>query len=401
MPSDSLHFPGHSKLIQKIIEEISLKGPLTFARFMELALYDEHYGYYMTPMVGDDASSRERIGWEGDFYTAPELSPILAETLVPQVLEIDAQLGHPAPFTFVEMGGGNGTFASDFLLHCQMVAPDFLNRLSYHLVERSPLLRSRQESSLREAMGVWVDGHVAWKPSVEQCDSDSVTGVIFSNELVDAFPVHRVRLNKQHLQEVFVDYEGGQFVERLGPLSSAKLDEYIEQYGVVLSEGQISELHVQSEHWMAHMARIVHRGMVITVDYGHTSGDYYAPERKAGTLLCYYKHSVSSDPYRRIGEQDITAHVNFTVLARSGKTYGLQPVGFTTLANWLMGLGVEEWVQGKDQESKEVQALMQLLRPNGMGKTFKVLVQKKGVEFEALQGLRYQAFFDDVLSCLE
>jgi len=97
VPSDSLHFPGHSKLIQKIIEEISLRGPLTFARFMEMALYDEHYGYYMTPMVGDEASSQERIGWEGDFYTAPELSPILAETLVRQVLEIDAQLGHPDP----------------------------------------------------------------------------------------------------------------------------------------------------------------------------------------------------------------------------------------------------------------------------------------------------------------
>ncbi len=398
MPSDSLHFAGHSKLIQKIIEEISLKGPLTFARFMELALYDEQDGYYMTQMVGDEASSRERIGWEGDFYTAPELSPILAKTLARQVLEIDAQLGHPDPFTFLEMGGGNGTFATDFLLHCQMVAPDFLNRLLYHLVERSPLLQSRQESRLREAMGAWMDGHVAWKSSLEQCDSDSVTGVMFSNELVDAFPVHRVRFDNQHFQEVFVVYEGEQFVERLGPLSSSKLDEYIDRYGVVLGEGQTSELHVQAEHWMVHMARIVHRGIVITVDYGHTSGEYYAPERKTGTLLCYYRHSVSSNPYRRVGEQDITAHVNFTALAKSGEDCGLQLVGFTTLANWLMGLGVEECVQDKDQESKEVQVLMQLLRPNGMGTTFKVLVQKKGIELEVLQGLRYRAFFDDVLS---
>jgi SAM-dependent MidA family methyltransferase len=398
VPSDSLHFPGHSKLTQKIIKEISLKGPLTFARFMELALYDEQYGYYMTPMPGDEASSRERIGWEGDFYTAPELSPILAKTLVSQVLEIDAQLGHPDPFIFLEMGGGNGIFASDFLLHCQMTAPDFLNRLSYHLVERSPFLRSRQESSLRKAMGAWIDRHVAWKPSVEQCDSDSVTGVMFANELVDAFPVHRVRFDNQHFQEVFVDYKGGQFVERLGPLSSEKLDEYIDRYGVALGEGQTSELHVQAENWMVHIGRILQRGIVITIDYGHTSSDYYATERKTGTLLCYYKHSVSSNTYSRIGEQDITSHVNFTALAKSGKECGLQLVGFTTLANWLMGLGVEECVQDKDQESKEVQALMQLLRPNGMGTTFKVLVQKKGIEFEALQGLRYRAFFDDVLS---
>jgi SAM-dependent MidA family methyltransferase len=157
-------------------------------------------------------------------------------------------------------------------------------------------------------------------------------------------------------------------------------------------------LHVQAANWMVHMARIVHRGIVITVDYGHTASDYYALERKTGTLLCYYKHSVSSNSYSRIGEQDITAHVNFTALAKAGKECGLQSVGFTTLANWLMGLGVEEYVQDKDQESKEVQALMQLLRPNGMGTTFKVLVQKKSIELEALQGLRYRAFFDDVLS---
>ncbi len=398
MLSDSSHLAGNSKLIQKIIEEISLKGPLTFARFMELALYDEQYGYYMTPMVGEAVSFRERIGWEGDFYTAPELSPILAKTLARQVLEIDSQLGHPDPFTFVEMGGGNGTFASDFLLHCQTITPDFLSRLSYHLVERSPFLQSQQEISIRETMGTWVDRHVAWKSSVEQLDTDSVTGVMFSNELVDAFPVHRVRFDNRHFQEMFVDYEGGQFVERLGPLSSPKLDEYIHQYGVVLQEGQTSELHLKSENWMIHVARIVHRGIVITVDYGHTGGDYYAPERKTGTFLCYYRHSVSSNPYSRVGEQDLTAHVNFTALAKSGKECGLQPVGFTTLANWLMGLGVEEFVQDEDPESKEVQALTQLLRPNGMGTTFKVLVQQKGVELEALQGLRYRAFFDDVLS---
>jgi len=166
---------------------------------------------------------------------------------------------------------------------------------------------------------------------------------------------------------------------------------------VILQEGQTSELHLKAENWMIHVARIVHRGIVITVDYGHTGGDYYAPERKTGTFLCYYRHSVSSNPYSRVGEQDLTAHVNFTALAKSGKECGLQPVGFTTLANWLMGLGVEEFVQDEDQESKEVQALTQLLRPNGMGTTFKVFVQQKGIESVPLQGLRYRAFFDDVL----
>jgi SAM-dependent MidA family methyltransferase len=148
---------------------------------------------------------------------------------------------------------------------------------------------------------------------------------------------------------------------------------------------------------MTRVARVFHRGMVITVDYGHTGSDYYASDRKDGTFLCYYRHSISTNPYVRVGEQDMTAHVNFSALAKCGKECGLLPVGFTTLANWLMGLGVEEMVEAQDSESHEVQALSQLLRPHGMGTTFKVFVQQKGIESVPLQGLRYRAFFDDVL----
>jgi SAM-dependent MidA family methyltransferase len=397
VPSDSSHFAGNPKLIQKFIEEISLHGPLTFARFMERTLYDKEHGYYMTHAVEQDQSSRERIGWEGDFYTAPELSPILAKILVRQVLEIDAQLGHPHTFTFVEMGGGNGTFAADFLQHCQRIAPDFLNRLSYSLVERSPYLQSLQQSRIREAMSEWGERQLTWVSAVEQLDVDSVIGVMFSNELVDAFPVHRVRFENHYLQEIFVDYEGGQFVERLGPLSSPKLKEYVDRHGVVLKEGQTSELHLAAEQWMTQVARVLQKGAMITVDYGHTGSDYYAANRKDGTLICYYQHAVSRNPYTRVGEQDMTAHVNFSALAKAGQECGVLPVGFTTLAHWLIGLGVDEMVQDLDPESPEIQALSQLLRPHGMGTTFKVFVQQKGMESVSLQGLRYRAFFDDVL----
>ena len=136
---------------------------------------------------------------------------------------------------------------------------------------------------------------------------------------------------------------------------------------------------------------------MITIDYGHTGSDYYAAERKDGTFMCYYKHAVSTNPYSRVGEQDMTAHVNFSALAKTGKGCGLVPVGFTTLAHWLMGLGVEEMVDDQEPESEEIQALSQLLRPHGMGTTFKVLVQQKGIETVTLQGLRYRAFFDEVL----
>ncbi|TFG58957.1 MAG: class I SAM-dependent methyltransferase [Nitrospirales bacterium] len=397
MPSNSLHFSGRPKLIQKIIDEISLCGTLTFARFMELALYDKDHGYYMTQAMEQDQFSRERIGWDGDFYTAPELSPILAKTLVRQVLDIDAQIGHPPTFTVIEMGGGNGTFAADFLQHCQAIAPDFLNRLRYSLVERSPYLQSLQESRIQQVLGSWTESRVTWVTSVEQLDADSVIGLMFSNELVDAFPVHRVRFHHQRLQEVLVDYAEGRFVERLGPLSSPKIQEYVHRHGIDLQEGQTSELHLAAEQWMSQMARVLQQGVLITIDYGHTGSDYYAADRNDGTLLCYYQHAVSTNPYARVGEQDMTAHVNFSALAKAGKECGLLPVGFTTLANWLMGLGVEEMVHDQDPESPEIQALSQLLRPHGMGTTFKVFVQQKGSESVSLEGLRYRAFFDDVL----
>ncbi|UCH90591.1 MAG: SAM-dependent methyltransferase [Nitrospirota bacterium] len=397
MPKNSPDRQGNPELIKKIVLEISQAGPLSFARFMELALYDPSYGYYMTQAVAQDQSSRERIGWQGDFYTAPELSPILAKTFVRQILEIDVQLGRPDPFTFVEMGGGNGTFARDFLQQCQRIAPDFLDRLHYAIVERSPNLQSLQQSCIREAMDNWGEEQLTWVATVEQLGVDSVMGVMFSNELVDAFPVHRVRFHNHHLQEIFIDYVEGKFVERLGPLSSPKLAEYVHRHGVVLKEDQTSELHLAAEQWMAQVAHVLHQGMLVTVDYGHTGSDYYATDRKDGTLVCYHQHTASSNPYTRVGEQDMTAHVNFSALAKAGKECGVLPIGFTTLANWLMGLGVEEMVEGQEQESQDVQALTHLLRPHGMGTTFKVLVQCKGIEPMPLQGLRYRAFFDDVL----
>jgi len=351
----------------------------------------------MTQAVVRDQSPRERIGWEGDFFTAPELSPILAKTLVRQVLEIEAQLGHPPTFTFVEMGGGKGTFAADFLQHCQIIAPDFLNRLRYVLVERSPYFQTLQQACIQEVMGDPGVNLVNWVSSVDDLKTDFVVGVMFSNELVDAFPVHRVRLHEQCLQEIFVDYAEGHFVERLGPLSSPKLQEFARRHRIDLQEGQTSELHVAAEEWMTNAVRVLQRGVIITIDYGHTGTDYYAAERKDGTLMCYYQHAVVTNPYIRIGEQDMTAHVNFSLLAKAGKDCGVESVGFTTLANWLMGLGVDEMVEALEPESKEVQALSQLLRPHGMGTTFKVFVQQKGIEDVSLQGLRYRAFFDDVL----
>ncbi|MGD9851888.1 MAG: class I SAM-dependent methyltransferase [Nitrospirales bacterium] len=370
---------------------------MTFARYMEMALYDPQYGYYMTARENVEGEKSQRIGWQGDFYTAPELSPLLARTLVQQVLEIDGHLGHPSAFVFVEMGAGTGTFARDFLQSCRTEAPALWSRLSYRIVERSPSLQVKQLEEIQRVIGSAESSRVHWLKSLADCPDDSMTGVFFSNELVDAFPVHRVKGTSSGLQEVLVDFADGRFVERLGGLSSSKVSDYVRQQNIVLDNGCTSELHVQAGEWMADVARVLHRGVVITVDYGHSASDFYRPDRKDGTLLCYYQHSVSQDPYDRIGEQDLTAHVNFSALANIGTRHQMFPVGFTTLANWLMGLGVDHLVAELDQESKEVRALAQLLHPHGMGKTFKVLVQQKYMANVSLKGLQFRAFFDDVL----
>jgi SAM-dependent MidA family methyltransferase len=398
VPSNPDQHLGNPDLIQKIVSEISQKGRISFARFMELALYDIPYGYYMTQVAEPGHPLSNRIGGRGDFFTAPELSPILAKTLVRQILDIDVQLGRPDPFTFMEIGGGNGTFAADFLQECHRIDSEFFNRLAYQLVERSPYLQSRQATRLKEAVGNWAARHLTWESSLGEIASDSVTGVIFSNELVDALPVHRVRWENNHLSEICVDYQDGHFVECLAPCSSLKLAEYLGTYKISMSEGQTSELHLEAEAWINQVARILRQGIVLTIDYGHTGSDYYRSDRKDGTLLCYYRHTISHNPYIRVGEQDMTAHVNFSALVKGGTAKGLNLVGLTTMANWLIGLGVEELVKNQDQDSDDVRALARLLRPDGMGKTFKVLVQQTGMKPFPVQGLRYPAFFDDVVS---
>ena len=397
MPSEPQKIQSNSDLIEKIVSEIGLHGPMSFARFMELALYDVPHGYYMTKKAEPDLSSSDRIGWDGDYFTAPELSPILAKTLVRQILAIDDQLNHPPQFTFMEIGAGNGTFAFDFIQECRAIASDFSHRLSYQIIERSSHLQSRQAARLSALGQGWGEEHLSWKSAIEEVDSNSITGVVFSNELVDALPVHRVRMADQRLHEICVSYKSGRFVECLDHRLSPELIKYLETHKVALSEGQTSELHLAAELWMKHVARLLHRGIVVTVDYGHTHRDYYRSDRKDGTFLCYHGHTISTDPYVRVGEQDMTAHVNFSALASVGLTNGLDLVGLTTMANWLIGLGVEELVRDQDPESEDVRTLAHLLRPHGMGTTFKVLVQRKGMEAFPLQGLRYPAFFDDVV----
>ena len=381
--------------MKKITTLIREMGPLTFARFMELALYDDEYGYYMTG--GRSSSTASPIGREGsDFFTAPCLSPVLAKCLVRQFAEIDEQLGHPPVFHLMEMGPGEGVLLSDMLQECHEQQASLFHRLSCILVERSPAFRRRQ----RETLAAWdkQEGLIRWVDELQTVSDGSLTGVLLSNELVDAFPVHRVRMGEEGLQELYVTSHDHALQERWGEPSTPELSSFLSDLGVELPVGFTTEISLEAVKWIKQVARLLDRGVVLTIDYGHTARDYFAPERKNGTLMGYHRHTVSTNPYARVGEQDLTAHVNFSSLAHTGERVGLTTTGFTNLQHFLMSLGIDELVRGCDQESTVVQAAAQLLQPHGMGTTFKILVQHKGLDISTLRGLDHRPFFDAVLA---
>lgn len=386
-------FNGHQELIADIAGEIHRAGPITFARFMELALYHPQFGYYVRPV---DGPGLERIGWSGDFYTSSDVHPFLAQALAKQAKQIDQLLGRPTPFTVVEMGAGKGTLARDFLEACQAYDESFNVRLRYVLIERSPAMRMLQHEALAPYMKH--TGLVTWLGSLDELPSGSVVGLFLSNELVDAFPVHRVSMEEGTLRELYVGWNGETFEEHAGPLSTPLLEEHLNRLDLTLDEGVHTEINLEAVRWMEQVARIMAQGVVLTIDYGHTAQDLYGPARRQGTLLCYYHQTASDDPYTRVGEQDMTAHVDFTSLAMVGEAAGLGLTGFTNQMSFLIALGIEEMLEALAPDSPEFAGALHLLRPEGMGRTFKVLIQHKGMALPQLDGLKFQPFFGSALT---
>jgi len=210
--------------------------------------------------------------------------------------------------------------------------------------------------------------------------------------------VHRVQKVGRALKEIFVEIREGRFVECLRDLSTPEIDEYFRRLHIELPEGYRTEVNLRAPVWMRQVASSVDRGVIITIDYGHSAEDLYGSQRSNGTLLCYSSQMASEDPYVRVGLQDMTAHVDFTTLATVGEEAGLSVTGFTNQMSFLMGLGVEDMMGQLTPETAEFRAALHLLKPEGMGRTFKILVQHKGIESPVLDGLTFKPFFGSALS---
>jgi SAM-dependent MidA family methyltransferase len=361
---------SNTELERFLRRRIAQTGGIPFAEFMEHCLYHPEHGYYM--------AARNRIGKQGDFFTSTSVHSLFGRLVSRQLAQMWELLGR-GPFTVAEQGAGEGHLCLDILDALAGENPDFYGALRYRLVELSPDNRLRQQRLLERH-----------RERIDWCSLDDLAGMegcFLSNELVDAFPVHLVEKREGELKEVFVVEREDGFAEELRRVSTAEIDEHFRDLGTGPVEGNRGEVNLEAGRWMERIGRLLGRGFVITIDYGYPAEELYAPFRRQGTLMCYHRHTSDDDPYRNIGCQDITAHVDFTALQLAGKKEGLVPLYFGEQYRFLMGLGfVEALVELQARETDENRAralrltLKNLILPEGgMGETFKVLVQGKGV----------------------
>ena len=367
-----------------ILARIRQSGPVPFYRFMEWCLYHPDYGYYQ--------SEGATVGKGGDYYTAPSVHPLFGRMVARQLLQMSELVGTER-FTVVETGAGRGFLCLDILDWARGNAPGFYRRLDYRLIDVSRRFVGEQQERLalhaREGTASWEE------EGAGETSGQMIDGCFLSNELVDAFPVHRVVVRGGRLREVYVGERDGGFMDVPEDLSTPEIGEYFRNDGVELREGQEAEVNLRALEWIGNVGRRLRRGFVLTIDYGCLAKELYAPWRSSGTIMCYHRHRASADPYERVGEQDITAHVNFSQLIRGGEEAGLLLTGLVPQYRFLIGLGIlrgmEEAAKGMSElEGLKMRlSLKHLIEPGmGMGEIFKVLIQHKGVGEPRLDGLR-------------
>lgn len=363
--------PG-AELEEAIRERIRREGRITFAEFMEMALFSPLGGYY---------TSLERVGKEGDYYTSPAAHPVFGALIALQLEQMWQSLGCPNPFTVVEMGAGSGLLAEDVLAYAPHLPSDFSVSLSYLALERFWPARGRARTS----------PEVQWI-TTNDLPLKGIVGCFLSNELLDSFPVHRVLQREGGLWEIYVTVEGDSFVEILDEPSTPFLERYLEETGVRLGEGCKAEICLKVAPWVTEVAAALERGYVLTIDYGYPAQELYSPQRREGTLLCYYRHTFDENPYQRVGRQDITAHVDLSNLIHAGARVGLTPVGLATQREFLRNLGIGAFQAALSRlglSQRELYAnrlaMLDLIKPGGLGE-LKVVIQSKGLPALQLDG---------------
>lgn len=355
-----------SRLAAHIRTEIEAAGGLLpFDRFMDLALYAPGLGYYVAGAV--------KFGASGDFVTAPEISPLFGHCLAVQCAEV---LGRLDGGDLLELGAGTGALAVAILQALEQT--DALPE-RYVILEPSPDLQARQRSLIGQRIP-----HLAARCHWLNQLPTGLRGLIVANEVMDAMPVHRFRIDADgSLAEIFVTERDGVLAEVAAPVRSAALAEAVDALqaqGFAQIPGYSSEINLRLPPWMQALGQVLDAGMVLLIDYGYPRSAYYQPDRTMGTLMCHLRHQAHDDPYQHIGLQDITAHVDFTAVAEAGVAAGFDLAGFTTQANFLIGCGIDRFLAESPDAFDLAAGAKQLLLPSTMGERFKVLGLEKAVE---------------------
>lgn len=360
--------PASATLTEAVRSEIASLGPMPFDRFMELALYDSAEGYY--------GSGRGAIGRHGDYMTSVSVGSLFGQLLAGQFEAMWTQLGEPPVFTLVEQGADSGDFAHDVLTAAVHASHGFWSALRYLIVEPFFANSERQRARLAE-----FDEKVAWHESITELPE--FTGAHFSNELLDAMPVHLVAYRGGIWRERYVAQGGAggepPFSWTDGPLSSPALEAAVRQIPAV--EGYETEINLAAPEWIKTLGARLQRGYVLVADYGFSRSDFFHPGRTRGTLSCYRKHQRSEDPLAFIGDQDITSHVEFTTLAESAERAGMELAGFTDQHHFMAALGKYVFPDTVGSMTPERQRTMRafatLMHPSLMGRGFQFLALAK------------------------
>ena len=380
------------ELSELIADRIRSGGPISFAEFMELALYHPTLGYY--------ARAAQRTGRAGDFFTSVDVGPIFGQLLARQFAEMwqilqsgqlgsdprtDTGTGVRPQFDLVEAAAGSGRLARDILDAAEHTDPAFYSSVHLSLVEQSVAARSAQAETLGP--------HV---PRLKYSDAvlpQPVTGVIFANELLDALPTHVAVMTESGLRELFVDIRpesggsGVQFTERLDELSTPRIAEYLARAGAEMRVGWRAEVNLAAEDWIKQAAASLQRGFLLLIDYGHEEDELFSGSHATGTLASFKVHAQSGDVLDEPGERDITAHVDLTAVTRAAEHAGLEVIARLDQTYFLLGLGLPQ-LEGLTLRQRL--AMKTLLLPGGLGSTHKVLIFGKGVGTPSLMGASYR-----------
>ncbi len=353
-------------LLHILQEQLAVQKSMPFAEFMHHALYTPNLGYY--------SSSLPKIGSAGDFITAPELTPLFGYTVANQCQQVLSAVDSP---NILEFGAGTGSLCIAILTRLEQ-----LNCLpqTYWILEPSAHLRQKQQQQIAQqiphlaSVVHWLD---AWPET-------SFNGVILANEVLDAMPIHRFMRHEDQLFESFISLDAQQQLhEEFKPCTNARLLAYLEHHLPLLPQPYCSEVNLFIDDWIAQNSAILNQGMVLLIDYGFPRHEYYHPERQQGTIMCHYQHQSHTNPLINVGEQDITAHVDFTHVAEAAQQAGFHVAGYTNQASFLLANGLLHLVDSIEQERESfhaTQAIKQLIQPSEMGELFKVIALTKQLE---------------------